>query len=647
MRDGSASLTHELAVVGTAGHIDHGKTALVRRLTGVDTDRLKEEKERGISIDLGFAPLVTPGGRHVGIVDVPGHERFVRNMLAGVGGIDAVILVVAADEGVMPQTREHFAIVKLLEVARGLVVLTKADLAPDEDWIAAVRHDVAELVEGSFLEGAPVVLFSAVTGQGQDELLAALDAVLASGPPRTEAEPARLPIDRVFTVEGFGTVVTGTLWRGAVAVGDTVAIEPGGRSARVRSVQVHGAPVDRARAGQRTALALHGLAREDLARGDWVLAPASLTPSTLLTARLDVLADAPRALANRARVRFHLGSGEALARVVLLEGDEIAPGESGLAQLLLESPVVPARGDRFVLRTYSPMRTIAGGTVVEPQAERRKRGGTAGLDVEEAGSEAERVAQALSLAGMAPRSADEVARALSLDAALVARELDALVARFEAVRLPDGRVLGADGVLAARERVRDELAVHAKAHPLRFGPTRGELKARLARDLEGAVFEHALAALLADGTCVVRGDRVAEAPGRALTGKYAAAAERLVAQLETAALAPAELASLTPGLALTPGETTELVGRLLADGDLVRLDTAFVVTRRAWARAVDFVRGHFARAPKLAVADIKDGLGLSRKWAVPLLEALDREGVTRREGNDRVPGPRLSGGPPA
>src|SRR5690348_15682190 len=230
MTDARATLSHDLAVVGTAGHIDHGKTALVRRLTGVDTDRLKEEKERGISIDLGFAPLVTPAGRHVGIVDVPGHERFVRNMLAGVGGVDAVLLVIAADEGVMPQTREHFAIVKLLEVARGLVVLTKADLAPDADWLAAVRADVAELVEGSFLEAAPVVLFSAETGQGQDELLAALDRVLAGGPARAADEPARLPIDRVFTVEGFGTVITGTLWRGTVHVGDTVAIEPRGKS---------------------------------------------------------------------------------------------------------------------------------------------------------------------------------------------------------------------------------------------------------------------------------------------------------------------------------------------------------------------------------------------------------------------------------
>jgi selenocysteine-specific elongation factor len=396
-----------------------------------------------------------------------------------------------------------------------------------------------------------------------------------------------------------------------------------------------------ARAGQRTALALHGLAREDLARGDWVLAPGSLAPSTLLTARIDVLADAPKPLAHRARVRFHLGSGEALGRVLLLEGDELAPGDSALAQLLLESPVVPARGDRFVLRLYSPMRTLAGGTVLEPLAERRKRGGVAGLDVEEAGSFGERVFAALAAAGMAARGAEELSRALGADAALVAQELDALVARDEAVRLPDGRVLAGDGSHAAGERVRDELAVYGKAYPLRFGPTRGELKARVAQDLEGAVFDYALAVLLADGTCVVRGDRVAEAPGRELMGKHAAAVLSLLGTLGAAGLAPGEMASLTPTLALSPGETTELVGRLLADGELVRVDASFVVTRAAWERAVSFVRGHFARSSTLSVGDLKEGLGLSRKWAVPLLEALDREGVTRREGNERVAGARL------
>jgi selenocysteine-specific elongation factor len=632
------SKPHELAVVGTAGHIDHGKTALVSRLTGVDTDRLKEEKERGISIDLGFAPLVTPAGRRVGIVDVPGHERFVRNMLAGVGGIDCVLLVVAADEGVMPQTREHFAIVKLLGIPRGIVVLTKADLVDDPTWWGEVEADVRALVAGSFLAAAPVVRFSARTGSGAPELLAALDAALAEGVARSDDEPARLPVDRVFTVEGFGTVVTGTLWRGRVAVGDTVAVEPAGRTARVRSVEVHGAPVDAAVAGQRTAIALHGLAKDDVARGDWVLATGSLAATTLLTARIDVLADAPKPLATRQRVRFHLGSGEALARVVLLEGDELAPGESALAQLLLETPVVPARGDRFVLRAYSPMRTLGGGTVLEPAAVKRKRGDVRGLAVTERGDSTARVEQALVEAGTMPRREDDLAKALELPAAVVASEVARLVDESVARRLPDGRVLAAAGVGAAGARVREELAAYAKAYPLRFGPGRGELKSRLARALDGGVFDVVLAELVAGGALVARGDRVSEAPGRELTGKYAAAADGLVASLESAGMAAPEIATLLPPPGLNAAEATELVGRLLADGRAVRLDATFLWPASAWDRAVAWVRGHFAGAPELSVADLKAGLGLSRKWAVPLLEALDREGVTRREGNVRVRG---------
>ncbi len=636
-------MARALAVVGTAGHIDHGKTALVRRLTGIDTDRLKEEKERGISIDLGFAPLVTPAGRHVGIVDVPGHERFVRNMLAGVGGIDAVLLVIAADEGVMPQTREHFAIVKLLNVPRGLIVLTKADLVDDPAWLAEVTADARTLVKGSFLETAPIVPFSAVTGQGEPELLAELDRLLAEEPDRPDGEPARLPIDRVFTVEGFGTVVTGTLWRGRVAVGDTIAVEPQGKTARVRSVQVHGASVDAATAGQRTALALHGLTKDDLSRGDWVLAPGSLTPSTLLSARIDVLADAPKALQNRTRVRVHLGSGEALGRIVLLEGESLEPGHSALAQVRLESEVVAARGDRFVLRTYSPMRTLGGGTVLEPLAERRRKGAVGGLDVAESGSAGERVRFALHEAGMAPRSSLEIAKALEADPAQISAELDALVATGEALRLSDGRALSRDGFDAAREKIRDEFAVYGKAYPLRWGPTRGELKARLARALEGAVFDAALTSLLADATCATRADRVAEAPGRELVGEHAAAARKLSGVLETAGFSPPELATLLATLDLSLGEAMELSGRLLADGDLVRIDADFVWARSAWERALAFVRAHFARAPELSVAEIKEGLAISRKWAVPLLEALDREGVTRREGNARVPGAGLGG----
>src|SRR5436190_2987174 len=334
-----------LAVVGTAGHIDHGKTALVRRLTGVDTDRLPEEKKRGISIDLGFAPLVTPAGVHVGIVDVPGHERFVKNMLAGVGGIDLVLLVIAADEGPMPQTREHLAIVKLLGIPRGVVVLTKSDLV-ERDWLELVKRDVKALLADTPFASSPMVEFSAVTGAGKKELLAALDAELANVKHRGSEEPARLPVDRVFTVEGFGTVVTGTLWRGHVRTGDNLEVLPGGRAVRVRRVQVHGQTVDEARAGQRTAIALHGVEREQVVRGDWVVAPGSVAAASILDVRFELLADYPREWRRDTRVRFHLGASELIGRLVLLEGEGLKPGQSALAQVRLERPAVALRGDR-------------------------------------------------------------------------------------------------------------------------------------------------------------------------------------------------------------------------------------------------------------------------------------------------------------
>src|SRR5437867_507477 len=366
------SVATRLAVIGTAGHIDHGKTALVRRLTGVDTDRLPEEKRRGISIDLGFAPLLTPGGVHAGIVDVPGHERFVKNMLAGVGGIDCALLVIAGDEGVMPQTREHLAIVKLLGIARAIVVLTKRDLV-EADWVDLVRRDVRALLAGTPLAEAPIIEFSAVTGAGQAEVLAALDRQLAELPGRLVDDPARLPVDRVFTVEGFGTVVTGTLWRGRVRAGDAVELQPSGRATRVRRVQVHGATVDEARAGQRTAIALHAIEKENVQRGDWIVAAGSLRSSQILDVRFELLPDYPKIWGANQRMRFHLGASEIIGRLVLLEGASLESGHSALAQVRLEKPAVAARGDRFVVRTYSPARTAGGGVVIEPVAAKRRR----------------------------------------------------------------------------------------------------------------------------------------------------------------------------------------------------------------------------------------------------------------------------------
>src|SRR5262245_799287 len=360
-------------VVGTAGHIDHGKTSLVKALTGIDTDRLPEEKARGITIDLGFAFLEEGQDLTIEIVDVPGHERFVRNMLAGVGGIDLAILVVAADEGVMPQTREHLAICSLLRIPAGLVALTKVDMVED-DWLELVTDDVSRLVRGTFLEGAPIAPVSSKTGQGLDELRAALRDLAARVPARATDQLPRLPIDRVFTIRGFGTVVTGTLVAGRLQIDDRVEVFPRGAQVKVRGLQVHGRAVEQAVAGQRTAVNLQSLERAAIDRGDVLGLAGSLVPSALVDGTLELLGDAPRPLKSRDRIRFHTGTAEVMARVLLLDRAELTPGESAFARLRLEQPVVAMPRDRFVIRSYSPIVTIGGGTLldIDPPRVRRK-----------------------------------------------------------------------------------------------------------------------------------------------------------------------------------------------------------------------------------------------------------------------------------
>jgi selenocysteine-specific elongation factor len=625
-----------LAVVGTAGHIDHGKTALVRRLTGVDTDRLPEEKKRGISIDLGFAPLVTPAGVRVGIVDVPGHERFVKNMLAGVGGIDAVLLVIAADEGVMPQTREHFAIVRLLGVPRGVVVLTKSDLA-EPDWIELVRRDVATLLEGSPLAGAPVVPFSAVTGDGQAEVLAALDAQLADAAARGADEPARLPVDRVFTVEGFGTVVTGTLWRGRVRTGDSLELLPAGESVRVRRVQVHGATVDEAHAGQRTALALHGVARDRIARGAWLVTPGTLAPSSTLDVRLELLPDVARALKTNARVRFHLGASEILGRIVLLEGRTLEPGHDALAQLRLDTPAVAARGDRFVVRSYSPARTIGGGSVIEPVGSRRRRRG-AGLEtlaVHESGSLEARLLQRLE-SEPRPVATAALAKAVSEPDATAAAALERLAAAGEVAALVPGRWLSARRWEDARAAIARDVRAYADRYPARFGVMKGELKNGLKAALDGALFDAAFDALLGENAIEVRAERVR--PGGAPwepPAEAVATLARVEAEIEASGLLVPENAAWQGKLG---GQAAEVVSLGYFLGRLVRVSGELTYTSRQMAALRAQLDAHFAKKPALTIADFRDLTGASRKYAVPLLEYCDRSGWTVRVGDERKKG---------
>ena len=628
-----------LAIVGTAGHIDHGKTALVRRLTGVDTDRLPEEKKRGISIDLGFAPLVTPGGVHLGIVDVPGHERFVKNMLAGVGGVDLVLLVIAADEGVMPQTREHLAIVRLLGVTRGVIVLTKRDLV-DADWIGEIRRDVEVLLAGTPFATMPVVEFSAVTGAGTAELFAAMDAQLAGLALRPAGEPARLPVDRVFTVEGFGTVVTGTLWRGRIRTGDTLELQPGGLPVRVRRVQVHGQTVEEARAGQRTAVALHGIEREQVERGDWLLAGGSLRPSSILDVRFEAADDLEKDWPANTRVRFHLGASEIIGRLVLLEGESVAPGESALAQVRLERPTVAARGDRFVIRRYSPSHTIGGGSVIEPVAAKRHRHGALdALEVRESGSLEARLLQLVEAEG-SPISTSRLAQVVGESQTVTQTGLDHLLEDHEIAMPLADRWLALKKWHGALEIIEREVRGYADKYPSRFGYPKGELKSGLKVAMEGTLFDIAFHALEEEDRLEVRSQRVrpADSPWEPPAATMEAL-KKLEAELDATGMSVPD-ALQWQGKPDSAAAEVATLGLFLER--LVRVNQELIYTSHQMKVLRAKLADHFAKNAVLTMAEFKEMAGVSRKYAVPLLEHCDRVGWTVRAGDERKRGGRLA-----
>lgn len=626
-------------IVGTAGHIDHGKSALVEVLTGTNPDRLEEEKRRGITIDLGFAFLQLQGVR-LGLVDVPGHERFVRNMLAGVGGIDLVLLVVAADESIKPQTREHFDICRLLGIPRGIIAITKSDLV-DADMLGLVRLEIEEFVRGSFLDGAPIVAVSARTGAGLDQLRKELVRLGESVPVKDARQHFRLPIDRAFAMKGFGTVITGTLISGAVKAEDEVELLPPRKVLRIRGLHSGGERIDRAVAGQRTALNLAGVEREEIERG-MVLVPARVFDMTeRLDARITLLRST-KPLKNRARVHFHQGTAEAIAEVILLDGaNQLAAGESALAQLRLDKPVLVLPGDRFILRQFSPVVTIGGGIVLDARAPRHKRTDAAVvpfLEIWERGRHDEILG---ALAEVTPRGltfAEIVARTGWTDAeARVTAQKLAAEKRVRILVAEPALVAATQVVANCATAIRQAVEAFHHANPLVPGIPKQELRAR-GGNPRPEIFETVLDDLVNARALAISGDLVSQA-GREieLSSEEARAKELIEREFALAGLTVPELASVLAKLPVDAPRAQKILQILLREKVLIKITNDLVFHRSALERLHEMLTKYRKeRGERLPITAFKELTGVTRRYAIPLLEHLDRERVTRRVGDERV-----------
>jgi selenocysteine-specific elongation factor len=613
-------------IIGTAGHIDHGKTALVRALTGIDTDRLKEEKRRGISIDLGFAHLQLSENVRLGLVDVPGHERFIKNMLAGVGGIDLVLFVIAADESIKPQTREHFDICMLLGIRNGIVVLTKADLAGD-DLVELVKLEVDEFVRGSFLEGAPVVAVSSTTRAGLTELAAEIEKMAAFVSEKSASQYFRLPIDRVFTMRGFGAVITGTLISGVVRLEQEIELHPARRRVRVRGIQVHGSSVEQATAGQRTALNLAGVEPSDIARGMMLVDAGRFHATTQIDCSFDLLKSA-KPLKHRAPVHFHAGTAEVEAEMRRLKGAEpLQPGSSDYVRFLLKEPLLLLPGDRFIVRMFSPVVTIGGGMVFDGAPPRR--GSRERLEILRSSPAADRIAMLVAESRYGMGMADLVARTGLLEADIRRAVSSPLVIVLDA---PHFWVLDKEWVAKQIEAIHEHLKQFHRRNPLLAGVSKEELRSRR---LPGAPPWLMDAVLSRAKTLAVDGETVRLAAHQISFKKdEQEASAKIEDAFRSAGLAVPALPEVLAQAGVEPNRARTILQLLLKDKRLVRVSDELVFH----ASAIQSLRELLAarKGSRFAVPEFKDWTGVSRKYAIPLLEFLDRERITRRDGESRM-----------
>lgn len=627
-------------IIGTAGHIDHGKTALVKALTGTDTDRLKEEQQRGITIDIGFAFLSLSSEVDAAIIDVPGHEKFVKNMLAGVSGIDLAILVIAADEGIMPQTEEHLAICDLLQIPRGVVALTKTDLV-DAEWVDMVTEDVREGLKGTFLQDAPILPVSSKTGEGLVALRQTLADIAAQVQERGADGVLRLPIDRVFTIKGFGTVVTGTLISGVVEQEQAVEILPERIAARVRNIQVHDAPVERAYAGQRAALNLHGVEKRAIERGNVLSVPELLTPTYMLNAVLKLTPHAERPLKYRSRVRLHHGTSEILARVMFFDREDLLPGESAYVQFRCETPIIALARDRYIIRNYSPVITIGGGEILylHPGKHKRSSAPVARMERLHTGTVADVLAYYVEDAELTPISAGRIAGMIAMPPARIQEEMERLRQQGIVIAVPGQ----ADEVIHANhyQKVRQQLVRHVEEFhaqfPLKSGITKEELRKKLPAALPQSMFQRLLEELSAEGTIDIEQNLIRRQTHRIrLTPRQEEIKAKIERMYQNARFQPPNKKEAFQKIGAPEKEGEAMFSLLLSEKVLLRVEDDVYYHHKVFAEMTAKIIEHLKQHQEISIGDVKNLFDISRKYSVPVMAYLDAEQITLRKGDIRV-----------
>ena len=628
-------------VLGTAGHVDHGKTALIKALTGVDTDRLKEEKERGITIELGFASLNLPSGQTVGIVDVPGHEKFIKNMVAGAAGIDVVMLVIAADEGIMPQTKEHLHICSLLGITTGIVALTKIDLV-EKEWLELVKSEITEYLSGSFLENAPIVTVSAIKQEGISDLISAIDEAVGKINEKADDGIFRLPVDRVFTMKGFGTVITGTMISDHIKIGDEVEILPEAITARIRGIQVHNQPVDTAWAGQRTAINLQGIEKSTIERGNVLVRPKTVWPSKRLDVFVEFLASNSKNLKNRALVRLHTGTSEIIARIILLDKDELAPGQKAFAQLVLESADVIVASDRFVLRSYSPVTTIGGGQIIDPLPLKHKRQNEkiiADMNILQNGTLSEKISVIMERTGFAGINLRGLTFRLGVNMKKLREALESLLSSKKAILLDsdDTTVISAYLYNQLEELIVKNITAYHKKNPLQEGISKEQIKETLGRAISAKLYNLALRSLGKKGIIVSDKDNVRLAGHQVqLAGDLDSLRHNIARIYSEAKLSPPSLTDVLSGFKDRKIKAQSIIKLMLKDGDLIKINEEMCFSREVLAKLRDDYKAMLIKEGKATPATFKDLTSLSRKYIIPLMEYFDVNKLTVRVGDHRI-----------